>query len=143
MTQTAQRCLVLLCALLVVELAGLAVVPHRQRLIAPPSSDGTAPELRAAGQRLGISTAALDRIPMHWGLPPGLREPRRGYATAAYRDGRIYVRPGADAVDAVAYEYLHDVWAHLRRRSAPASYSCSTGSPTSSGTDSSPASASW
>ena len=113
MTEAAQRCLVLLCALFVVEFGGLAVVPSGRPASRQQGTPQTSPDLRAAGQRLGIPTQALERLHPRWGLPQGVHEPQSGYVSAVYRDGAIYLRPGTNATDAVAYEYLHDVWAHL------------------------------
>lgn len=113
LTLVARRCLIALCAVLVAELGGLAVVRSGPTITRgdPAPYRGPAPALAAAAQRLGIPTAAVARLQLRWGLPAGLHEPRPGFITAAYYDGHIYLSPTTRPADALAYEYLHDVWA--------------------------------
>jgi hypothetical protein len=99
---------------LVAALGGLGVVPSNAVTAGHLGPYlGTPPELAAAGRRLGIPPAAMRRLEVRWGLPPGLHEPQAGFITAAYHDGHIFVGRTSHPVDALAYEYLHDVWAHL------------------------------
>jgi hypothetical protein len=115
LTHVARQCLIAWCALLVGELGVLAVIRDSQAMTTagPSAYRGTPPELVAAGRELGIPSPSFDRLQVQWGLPAGLHEPRAGYITAAYYGGHVYLGPGSNPVDALAYEYLHDVWAHL------------------------------
>ena len=115
MTRGAINCLLGLCALLIAELGGLAVVPHGASVTTgdPGPYRGAPPELVAAWHRLGLPDAEMERLQVRWGLPAGLHEPRRDFIKAAYYEGHIYIRRTPRPVDALAYEYLHDVWAHM------------------------------
>jgi hypothetical protein len=115
MSRRAVNCLLGLCALLVAELGALAVVPAGPvRTTGDPGPfRGTPVELVVAAHRLGIPDADLQRLQVRWGLPPGLYQPRAGFITAAYHEGHIYIRRTKRPHDALAYEYLHDVWAQL------------------------------
>lgn len=115
MSRGAINCLVGLCALLVAELGALAVVgvgPSTTIGYAGPWR-GAPPELVDVANRLGIPGDQQNRLQMRWGLPPGLYEPRRGYIAAAYHEGHIYIRKTSKPETALAYEYMHDVWARL------------------------------
>ena len=115
MTLVARRCLIALCAVVVAELGGLAVVrsgPTTTRGVRGPYP-GPTPELAAAARQLGIPAPTVDRLQVRWGMPAGLHEPRPGFITAVYYEGHIYLRPTPRPADPLAYEYLHDVWARL------------------------------
>ncbi len=114
-SHTARRWLIAYCALGVIEFGALAIVRDGPAVTRtdPGPYRGTPTELVAAGQELGIPRSSIDRLQVRWGLPVGLHEPRPDYTTAAYFGGHIYLAPGTNPVDALAYEYLHDVWAHL------------------------------
>lgn len=115
MKYRARHALIALCAVIIAELGGLLAMqqsPVTTRGELGPFQ-GTPPELAQAAERLGIPSKDIARLQVRWGLPGGLRQPRPGFITAAYVDGHIFVARGANAEDAIAYEYLHDVWAHL------------------------------
>lgn len=115
MTYRARHVLIALCAVLVAELGALNVMHQgpvvTQDVLGPYR--GTPAALAQAAARLGIPRADLSRLQIRWGLPDGLHEPRAGFISAAYVGGHIFVAPTAKPDDAVAYEYLHDIWAHL------------------------------
>jgi hypothetical protein len=115
LTLVARRCLIALCAVLVAEIGGLAVVTSGPTVTRGDNEPfrGLPPALAAAASQLGIPTPTVDRLQVRWGLPAGLHEPHPGFITAAYYGGHIYLRPTPRPADALAYEYLHDVWAHL------------------------------
>jgi hypothetical protein len=114
----ARHAMIGLCAVLVAELGG--VMAMQQAPVVTRSAlgpfRGTPPELAQPATRLGIPDKAMARLQVRWGLPAGLHQPRPGFITAAYVGGHIYVARSASPEDAVAYEYLHDVWAHLDPR---------------------------
>ena len=115
MTRGATHCLLGLCALIVAELGVLAALCGGPTVTTsdPGPFRGSPPELVTTAQQLGIPMADMDRLQVRWGLPAGLHEPRPGYIHAAYYQGHVYVRATKKPEDALAYEYLHDVWAHL------------------------------
>lgn len=115
MSLLARRCLVALCAVLVAELGALEVVPSGPTVTrgGPTPYHGTPAPLAAAAAELGIPAPTVQRLQVSWGMPAGLHEPRRGFITSVYSDGHIYLEPTSRPADALAYEYLHDVWAHL------------------------------
>ncbi len=114
MTRGAVNCFLGLCALLIAELGGLAVMKDGSTTTDDPGPfRGPPPELVVAAHHLGIPDAQVERLQVRWGLPAGLYEPRRGFIKAAYHQGHIYIRRTDRPMDALAYEYLHDVWAHL------------------------------
>jgi hypothetical protein len=115
MTRDAINCLLGLCALIIAELGGLAVVPGGASITTgdPGPYRGAPPELVVAAQRVGIPDAQMERLQLRWGLPAGLHQPRPGFIKAAYQGGHIFIRRTSRPMDALAYEYLHDVWAHL------------------------------
>src|ERR1700710_2465910 len=114
MRYRARHVLIGLCAVLVIELGALLVMQPGP--VVTPSDLGPfrapPPALARAAARLGISPADMTRLQVRWGLPAGLQQPHSGFVTAAYENGHVFVAPTADPEDAVAYEYLHDVWAH-------------------------------
>jgi hypothetical protein len=115
MTHVAQQCLIAWCALVVGEVGVLAVVRSGPTVTHanPGTYRGTPPELVTAGRQLGIPRSAFDRLQVQWGLPAGLHEPRPGYITGAYYGGHVYLSRRTHPLDVLAYEYLHDVWAHV------------------------------
>lgn len=115
MTYRARHAMIALCAVLVAELGALAAMQQGSVVTrnGPGPYRGTPPELTQAAARVGIPGQDMPRLQVRWGLPPGLRQPRKGFISAAYVDGHIFVAPSSNPLDSVAYEYLHDVWAHL------------------------------
>src|SRR4051812_55699 len=113
MTRGAVQCLLGLAAVLIAGLGGLGVLPSAAAPVPSEPFRAVPPALQAAGHQLGLPDATLLRLQVRWGLPRGLREPHPGYITGAYQDGHVYLRRTAHPLDALAYEYLHDVWAQL------------------------------